>query len=65
MQMRTFNEMYSSEGYTIARTGKPGKPNQYTVFYNNEPFCTTQDILEAVSEVEFKIETERETMRLI
>jgi hypothetical protein len=65
MQMRTFNEMYRESGYMIARTGKSGKPDQYTVFYNNEPFCTAQDILEAVSEVEFKIETERETMRLI
>ena len=65
MQMRTFNEMYGCEGYMIARTGRPGAADQYTVFYNNEPFCTTQDILEAVSEVEFKIETERETMRLI
>lgn len=65
MQMRTFNEMYGCDGYMIARTGRPGAADQYTVFYNNEPFCTTQDILEAVSEVEFKIETERETMRLI
>lgn len=65
MQMKTFNEMYREEGYIITRTGKPGKDNQYTVFYNNEPFIQVGDILEAVSEVEFKIETERETMRLI
>mgnify|MGYP006908911646 CR=1 FL=1 len=53
MQMRTFNEMYGCDGYLIARTGRPGAVDQYTVFYNNEPFCTVQDILEAVSEVEF------------
>ena len=44
MQMQTFNEMYRESGYMIARTGKSGKPEQYTVFYKNEPFCTTQDI---------------------
>jgi hypothetical protein len=65
MQMRTFNDMYGCEGYMIARTGKPGTMDQYTVFYNNEPFCTVPDILEAVSEVEFKLETEKETMRLM
>ena len=65
MQMRTFNEMYSCEGYMITRTGRHGAVDQYTVFYNNEPFCVVPDIAEAVSEVEFKIETERETMRLI
>ena len=65
MRMTTFNDMYGSEGYIITRTGKPGRIDQYTVFYNNEPFVTVPDILEAVSEVEFKIETECETMRLI
>ena len=65
MQMRTFNEMYGDDGYLITRTGRKGSVDQYTVFYNNEPFCVAQDIAEAVSEVEFKIETERETMRLI
>ena len=65
MQMRTFNNLYGNDGYTIARTGKHGEVDQYTVFYNNEPFCTVPDILEAVSEVEFKIETEKETIRLM
>lgn len=65
MQMRTFNEMYGCEGYMITRTGRHGAVDQYTIFYNNEPFCVVPDIAEAVSEVEFKIETERETMRLM
>lgn len=65
MQMKTFNEMYGCDGYMITRTGKPGKDDQYTVFYNNEPFIQVGDILEAVSEVEFKLETERETIRLM
>ena len=65
MRMTTFNELYGEDGYLITRTGKPGRIDQYTVFYNNEPFCVAQDIAEAVSEVEFKIETERETIRLI
>ena len=50
MQMRTFNEMYGCEGYMITRTGKPDKVDQYTVFYNNEPFCVVPNIAEAVSE---------------
>lgn len=65
MQMKTFNEMYGSEGYMITRTGKPGRIDQYTVFYNNEPFCEVADIDEAVSEVEFDIEKNKGSIRLI
>ena len=53
MRMTTFNEMYGPSGYTIARTGKPGDVDQYTIFKDGVEFVKTADIEEAVSEVEY------------
>lgn len=53
MRMTTFNEMYGPSGYTIARTGKHGAVDQYTVFKDGVEFVKTSDIEETVSEVEY------------